>query len=108
MRLCSPVAIDLSANTHGLPVHSCAFNTMIDGMNKMAMPAVTHMLQTIYGRMREYSVHEVTELRAVFYFSARLKPALNDLSGYARREALGGLHTGMGQFLLERDGDCEV
>jgi hypothetical protein len=80
-----------------------SFNTMINSMGATPLPTVESMLSAIFRGMREYSICEVTELSAVFDFSAWLAPTLNDLKGFAQRRAMGGLYTGMGQFCLTRD-----
>ena len=80
-----------------------SFNTMIHGMQASTLPTVTSMCHEIFQRMREYTCLEVTELRGVFDFSSWFKDVVVKLAGFARRDALGGMYTGMGQFLFQRD-----
>ena len=50
---------------------------------------------------------EVTELKASVDLLL-FRPTIVHLTGFARREALGGLYTGMGQFLFNRDASGQV
>ena len=50
---------------------------------------------------------EVTELKASVDLLL-FRPTIVHLTGFARREALGGLYTGMGQFQFNRDASGQV
>ena len=93
---------------HTFTILDQSYNTLIDGMHKSTLPTVEAMLDEIQRRMRQYNCVEVTELKAVFDFWAWFKPVIVHLTGFARREALGGLYTGMGQFQFNRDASGQV
>ena len=93
---------------HTFTILDQSYNTLIDGMHQSTLPTVEAMLNEIQRRMREYNCVEVTELKAVFDFWEWFKPVIVKLTGFARREALGGLYTGMGQFQFNRDASGQV
>ena len=93
---------------HTFTILDQSYNTLIDGMHQSTLPTVEAMLHEIQRRMREYNCVEVTELKAVFDFWEWFKPVIVKLTGFARREALGGLYTGMGQFQFNRDASGQV
>ena len=88
---------------HTFTILDESFNTLINGMNQTTLATVEEMLDCIQERMRAYQCQEATELKAVFDFSTWFKPIMHLIEGIARRGALGGLYSGMGQFLFLRD-----
>ena len=88
---------------HTFTILDESFNTLISGMNQGTLATVEEMLECIQERMRAYQCQEVTELKAVFDFTTWFKPIMHIIEGIARRGALGGLYSGMGQFLFSRD-----
>ena len=88
---------------HTFTILDESFNTLISGMNQGTLATVEEMLECIQDRMRAYQCQEVTELKAVFDFTTWFKPIMHIIEGIARRGALGGLYSGMGQFLFSRD-----
>jgi hypothetical protein len=93
---------------HTFTILDESFNTLIYGMNQGTLATVEDMLECIQEKMRAYQCQEATELKAVFDFTTWFKPVMHIIEGIARRGALGGLYSGMGQFLFVRDADGKV
>ena len=93
---------------HTFTILDESFNTLINGLNQGTLATMEEMLECIQERMRAYQCLEATELKAVFDFTNWFKPIMHIIEGIARRGALGGLYSGMGQFLFVRDADGRV
>ena len=93
---------------HTFTILDESFNTLISGMNQSTLATLEDMMDSIQERMRAYQCLEVTELKAVFDFTKWFQPVMHIITGIARRAALGGLYSGMGQFQFVRDAEGRV